>query len=184
MDKVESGLNYKTKEILTIICFFIFAPLGVILMWKWMRWNILIKILLSLGPILGLATLMLVIYGMNTLALPKEENIRRARDIRYINGSMVLSSAISVYRYKHGVYPPSIEARKSGEMEFMNIVDTLIADGELGSGFKQEKLYKDLAGGDLMSIEYDKEGPRVCFKVVSTFLESSGIKPGDLRCSP
>jgi len=50
--KSTEGISYDTKTLIVVLSLFIIYPVGIILMYLWMKWKLWIKLLLSLPIIL------------------------------------------------------------------------------------------------------------------------------------
>jgi hypothetical protein len=52
MKAKESGMSYETKTIIVILTLLFITPVGLVLMWVWMKWPLWLKILLTVLPFL------------------------------------------------------------------------------------------------------------------------------------
>lgn len=50
--KTDSGMSYETKTIIVMLTLLFATPVGLILMWVWMKWPLWIRILLTVLPFL------------------------------------------------------------------------------------------------------------------------------------
>ena len=53
MSKKSAGMSYETRTIIVIVCLFFMFPVGLVLMWVWMKWPTWVKILLTVLPFLA-----------------------------------------------------------------------------------------------------------------------------------
>lgn len=69
--------NHDTRFIIVILLLIFFYPIGLILMWMWMRWQNWVKVLLSLPVIITVlvilgSIIMILIPGNGALTLPSD----------------------------------------------------------------------------------------------------------------
>lgn len=77
-----SELSYETKMIVTVICLVTVYPIGVVLMFAWMRWSKRVKALIFLPLILGLFIPLLVLLAVLTMMFRVSDNVSRPETIR------------------------------------------------------------------------------------------------------
>jgi hypothetical protein len=66
--KSTEGISYDTKTLIVVLSLFIIYPVGIILMYLWMKWKLWIKLLLSL-PIVLIPLTFIGIFMVAVLAI-------------------------------------------------------------------------------------------------------------------
>jgi hypothetical protein len=55
-------LSNDTKTIITVLCLFLFYPLGLILTWVWMRWPKWLKVIITLPLLMAALGILLALF--------------------------------------------------------------------------------------------------------------------------
>ncbi len=77
---VNTQISYETQTILVVLLLFLFYPVGIILMWLWMKWPMWVKLLIMLPILCGLFALGMIFFFVS-LAL-RGQSVRENRMIR------------------------------------------------------------------------------------------------------
>ena len=86
--KVEEGeinnseLSYDTKTLITVITLVTVYPVGLILMFAWMKWRSMIKFLILLPFIIGMMVPILLVVMAGAIFLKMGENLTKPETIR------------------------------------------------------------------------------------------------------
>jgi len=86
-----SELSYDSKTIITVLCLVTVYPVGVILMFAWMRWNKWVKALIVLPLILGLFIPLLVLLAVLVMMFRVSDNVSRPESIRELREIFVVT---------------------------------------------------------------------------------------------
>lgn len=77
-----SELSYDSKTIITVICLVTVYPVGLVLMFAWMKWKAWVKVLISLPLVLAFFLPLLMIVMMSLLVLRWDGNFSGSEIIR------------------------------------------------------------------------------------------------------
>lgn len=86
----------KWKTILTVLMLLFFFPLGVLLMFLWMRWPLWVKILLSAGIAVLFLIMIPIMAAIVVVAINPLELTRRGRDAARLSDLATVQQAINV----------------------------------------------------------------------------------------
>lgn len=75
-------LNYDTKTLITVITLVTVYPVGLILMFAWMKWRAMIKFLVLLPLLIGMLVPILMLVMAGSLFLKMGENLTKPETIR------------------------------------------------------------------------------------------------------
>src|SRR3989344_1370316 len=75
----KNGMSQDTKTIIVVLLLIFFFPIGLVLMWFWVKWPIWAKILISV-PVLFFGLILVGLFGVATLTfMNPPANIQKAR---------------------------------------------------------------------------------------------------------
>jgi len=77
-----SELSYDTKTLITVITLVTVYPVGLILMFAWMKWRTMIKFLILLPFIIGMMVPILLVVTAGAIFLKMGENLTKPETIR------------------------------------------------------------------------------------------------------
>jgi hypothetical protein len=173
-----------TKTIVTIILLFFFYPVGVVLMWLWMKWKTWVKVLITGLGCLSIIVPLLILGGAMFTAVNPQEQLSKANDTQTRSTAGELLNSLERYYYSNQKYPwemnttyivPSPVGKPGTKASSVNWIaqgpDSLVGQGELSERFPDKDELSDIV------IFYDQERklPMVCFAPSS---ESDYIKTG------
>jgi len=98
MIKKENGyeLSYDTKTLITVILLVTVYPVGLILMFAWMRWDKWIKILILLPFLLAVLVPILILIMAGSLLFRVGDNLSRPETIREIREMIITPTSVMV----------------------------------------------------------------------------------------
>lgn len=93
----KEGLSEDTKTIITVLLLVFAFPIGVILMWFWMKWPVWVKVLISLLLIIPLLFVVGIISSivLLTTAIKPNELALRARDAARLQDLVTIQEEIN-----------------------------------------------------------------------------------------
>lgn len=95
-NKQESGLSEDAKTIITILLLIFVFPIGIIMMWIWMKWPVWVKILVTLVVALPFLIVIGAVSALGLLvAFNPAEKVKEARDVVRMNDLVILQNAIN-----------------------------------------------------------------------------------------
>ncbi len=81
--EVEKGISYDTKTIITVICLVVLYPVGVVLMFVWMKWKWWVKLLVLL-PV-SLFIFLPILAAAILIAINPSAQIEKAKKVNDCN---------------------------------------------------------------------------------------------------
>lgn len=155
----QEGLSYDSKTLITIILLIVFYPVGLVLMFVWMKWPWWVKALVGF-PLLLVPIALLAIVAVAILAtINPRAQMNKARDATMRNNALELVNATERYYTKMGNYPwGGTNPRETADIRKEIWLDNLVTEGELKSSFVER-----LKNENLMSMMADSNGMKVCF---------------------
>lgn len=112
------GMSYDTKVTITVVSLLLFYPLGILLMWLWMKWKMWVKIVLSV--LLVLPVLLAVPAVILLTSIDPVEQFAKASNTKRRTDVNMIMTAIKLYKADNeGLLPANIstaplEIRTSG----------------------------------------------------------------------
>ncbi|MCR4264375.1 MAG: hypothetical protein NUV98_06690 [Candidatus Roizmanbacteria bacterium] len=104
----QSGMSHDTKTIIVILLLILVYPIGLIMMYIWMKWPMWAKILITL-PILLLFILPILAATVLVAINPKEQ-LAKARDTERIAEATSIQQQIRMYQTENnGEFPASLD---------------------------------------------------------------------------
>ncbi|MBI4137478.1 hypothetical protein HY469_05455 [Candidatus Roizmanbacteria bacterium] len=105
----QNGMSYETKMIIVILLLILVYPIGLIMMYIWMKWPMWVKILLTL-PIL-LLFLLPILTASVLVAINPAEQLAKARDTERIAEVTSIQQQVRMYQAENvGAFPPTLDA--------------------------------------------------------------------------
>ncbi|MFA5933559.1 MAG: hypothetical protein WCV81_05855 [Microgenomates group bacterium] len=84
------------KTVVTVLSLLFFFPLGIVLMFLWMRWPLWVKILLSAGVVIMIIPMIAILAAIVVLIINPLELTRRARDATRLSDLSYIAEAINI----------------------------------------------------------------------------------------
>ncbi len=179
MTETKMDNSYDTKTIITVLCLIFVYPIGVIMMWVWMKWSVLLKLLLS--AVFVIPVFLVVSAGILATVNPAEQ-MGKARDVMFMNDARDVYLASEAYFKETKKYPFVLG---KNEVEVKTFVDKLVASGKLPATFKSKKVMTSTAETDYMYVYADEKTGQlqICYNLASgSFAKQHGASKGDDLC--
>ncbi len=90
-----SGMSEDTKAIITILLLIFVFPVGIVMMWVWMKWPVWVKILITFVAIIPLFIIVGAISAIVLVSINPLERTREARDTVRLKDLVTLQESIN-----------------------------------------------------------------------------------------
>lgn len=95
------------KAIIIVLALFLFFPLGLLLLWFWVKWPVWVKILVGVVPFLIVSSVAIT-AAVLLAAINPAGQLAKARDAKRMFEASQVNQAVELYYVDKNVYPSSL----------------------------------------------------------------------------
>jgi len=157
--KKEEGMSYDTKTIITVLALIFVFPVGLILMFVWMKWPWWVKLIIGFPvALVGLAFLGIIVVAMLATIDPSAQ-ISKAKDAMIKNDAMEIVKATARYYSEKGTYPWGKQVNyQSDDLAKEEWLKKLVSEDEI-----KQVVVERLQTSNKLSVIMNEAGMQICF---------------------
>lgn len=160
IEQKQEGMSYDTKTIIVILTLILVYPVGLVLMFVWMKWPWWVKALVGFSLLIVPIALVGIILVAVLAAINPSGQVAKAKEMTMKNNALELVNATERYYAKTGDYPwGSRLGYRSGNIKNEVWLNKLISEGELKPTFGQ-----NMTVDDVIIVDQVGSGVEACFE--------------------
>jgi len=94
LEKKEEGMSYDTKTVIVVLCLIFAYPIGLILMFAWMKWPMIVKLLVTIPVTFIFLVISLLMVGLVLATVNPVSQIKKAECTQICQNSENMESCV------------------------------------------------------------------------------------------